>query len=442
MEKGVKYILLGLIMVVLFLPLGQEYLNLSKIRPLRGDFVPAPNVRITQKTWFSKEFQDKKEKFLQDNFGYHNTYIRLHNQIGYYLFKKAKANGVIIGKKDYLYEQNYIDAYNGDDFIGMDSIRKKMMMVKFLADTFKKLNKTFLVVFEPGKGAFYPEYIPANKKTIKGITNIEVYAQLAKEMKIPYMDLHSWFIQNKTRSKYPLMPKYGIHWSMYGATLAWDSILHTIERDRNIDIPDMDWTTIRLEKGKDTDIDIEQGMNLLFRLKPEELAYPDIKFSTVVKPGQTKPSVLVIGDSFYWQAFAAGISNIFDRSDFWYYFREAHSPRFEKTKMMEEVDIMDEISKHDVILIAATDVHLPKFGWGFIETVFGIYKGTIPRISFDPEYSKKIDQTMENIRQDEVWMKKIKEKALFKKISVDSMLFLDAQWIVDEENKLQITNPK
>jgi len=42
---------------------------------------------------------------------------------------------------------------------------------------------------------------------------------------------------------------------------------------------------------------------------------------------------------------------------------------------------------------------------------------------------------MENIRQDEIWMNKIQEKALIKKIPADSMLFLDAQWVVDEENR-------
>jgi len=103
--------------------------------------------------------------------------------------------------------------------------------------------------------------------------------------------------------------------------------------------------------------------------------------------------------------------------------------------MIEEVDIIDEIDKHNVIIVMSTDVHLGKFGWNFIETLFGYYNGTIPRVLIDPSYSKKIDQTMENIRQDEIWMNKIQEKALIKKIPADSMLFLDAQWVVDEENR-------
>ncbi len=430
MKINIKHILLCTIMVFLFLPLLQENFNLSKIRPLAGDYVPAKDVPITRHTWFNKEFQEQKEKFLHDHFGYHNTYIRLHNQISFALFKKAKANGVVIGKENYLYEDKYIEAYYGQDFIGIDSIKKKMLMVSFLADTFKKMNKTFLVVFAPGKGAYFPEFIPESRKAAQGITNIEVYLKFAKEMKIPHIDFHTWFIQQKNKSPYPLVPRYGIHWSQYGSILATDSILKTIELDRNLDIPNIHWDKITTEKAKDTDIDIEKGMNLLFRLQPELMAYPQVLFDDTV--GTTKPSVLVIADSYYWQIFAMGISNIFNRSDFWYYFKSAHSPRYEKTKKIEEVDVLDEIKQHEVIILMSTDIHLPEFGWDFIETMFNYYNGKIDREKLDMKYNDQIEEMKEYIRLDEKWMKSIKEKAKERNISVDSMLYIDAKWSVDE----------
>ena len=377
MKLNIKHILLCIIMVFLFLPLLQENLHLSKIRPLYGDYVPAGDIAFKPKTWLNKKFQEQKEKFLQDHFGYHNTCIRLHNQIAFYLFRKAKANGVIIGKENYLYESKYIEAYYGQDFMGIDSIRKKMEMVSFLADTFKKMNKTFFLVFAPGKGAYFPEYIPENKKASKGITNMEVYLKFAKEMNIPHIDFHSWFIQQKNKSKYQLVPKYGIHWSQYGAILATDSILKTIELRRGVDVSDIYWNKFTTEKAKDSDIDIENGMNLLFRFKSEPMAYPEILFEDTVD--KTRPSVLVVADSYYWQIFAMGISSIFDRSDFWYYFKTAHSPRFEKTLKIKDVNIPDEINKHEVIIIMSTDIHLPEFGWGFIETMFNYYHGPTSR---------------------------------------------------------------
>jgi hypothetical protein len=433
MKLRIKYILLCAIMGSLFLPLLQENFHLSPTVPLAGDYVPASNVVISRHTWFNKEFQEKKEKFLQDHFGYHNTYIRIHNQIAFYLFKKAKANGVVIGKENYLYEARYIDAYYGTDFIGQDSIRKKMFMISFLADTLKKMNKTFLLVFAPGKAAYFPEYIPEDRKAMKGITNIEVYSRLAKEMNIPHIDFHSWFIQQKDKSPYPLVPKYGIHWSQYGAIRAWDSVLTTIEKSRGIDIPDMYWDKIKMEKAKDTDIDIEKGMNLLFRFQPELMAYPEVLFEE--NEAKTKPSVLVVGDSYYWQIFGMGISTIFNRSDFWYYFKSAHSPRYDKTKNIEEVDIVDEINQHEVIILMSTDVHLPNLGWNFVETLFDYYHGKIIRAKIDPSYNEDIKRAMDNIKDNKEWLKQVAEKARTNNIPLDSMIYLDAKWTVDEQER-------
>lgn len=379
MKIGTKHILFGIIMVFFFLPLIQESFNLSKIEPLAGKYVSAEDTIINNYTWFSKKFQPKKEKFLQDHFGYHNTYIRLYNQITFWLFRKAKANNVVIGKENYLYGDRYIEAYYGEDFIGIDSIRKKMQIISFLADTFKKLNKTFLIVFAPGKAAYYPEYIPVNQKVQKGITNMEVYLKFAKEMQIPHIDYYSWFIQQKNISKYPLMSKYGIHWSQYGAILVTDSILKTIELSRGIDIPNIYWKNISIEKAKDVDIDIANGMNLLFTLKPELMAYPEVLFEDTV--GKTKPSVLVVADSFYWQIFSLGISSIFSRSDFWYYNYLAFSPQFDKSKDMKDIDRFDEINKHEVIIVMSTDASLPEFGWLFFEMMFDHYNVTSPESS-------------------------------------------------------------
>jgi len=438
MKNPLKYILLALLMGVLFLPLMQEYFTLSKVRPLSGDFVPAHDVKFTRDTWFNGEFQFQKEKFLHDNFGYHNTAIRLHNQLGYYLFRKAKANGVVIGKENYLYEYKYIESYYGTDFIGRDSIQKKLDMIAFLADTFKQMNKTFLVVFAPGKGFYYPEFIPDYKKQ-RGITNIEVYRELIKKSNIPYIDFHSWYVANKGKTKYPLMPRYGTHWTQYGSMLATDSILKAIEQLRNIRIPDMEWKDIHIERSKDTDADIENGMNLLFRFEPETLAYPIINYRAKILPGETKPSILMIGDSFYWQIFGSGVSQVFDRSDFWYYFKSAHSPRYEHTKKIDDVDIIDEIKQHDVIIVMSTDVHLPKFGWGFIETMYNYYHGKFDRERFDPEFKKRINNLMEDIRADESWMKSITDKANRKNIPVDSMLYKDAKWMIEQD---EIRNQK
>lgn len=431
MKINIKHILFGFITLIMFLPIMQEGFSLSKIRDLSGDYVPANDVAFTRYGWTSKKFQEQKEKYLHDHFGYHHTLIRLHNEIAFRLFKKAKANGVVIGKQNYLYEDRYIDAYYGTDFIGIDSAYKKMKIIQAVADTLKSKNKTFLLVFAPGKAAYYPEYIPNHKKAPKGITNHEVFIRFAKELSVPHIDFHSWFIKNKSTSPHPLIPKYGIHWTQYGAIMATDSILKTVEQMKGEDIPGITWKDIKKDIAKDTDIDIEKGMNLLFRLKPEQMSYPEVFFNDTI--GKTKPNVLVIGDSFYWQIFAMGISDLFNCSDFWYYFKTAHNPAYEKTKKIQDLNIIEEINRHDVIIVMSTDVHLPNLGWNFFETIFGYYNGTVPAYFLDPKYYQKIKETMDYIRSDKAWFANIEKKAEQQKIPVDSMLYIDAEWCVVEQ---------
>jgi hypothetical protein len=429
MRWGIKHILLGGIVVFLFLPLLQTNFHFFKIKGLSGDYVPASNIGITRKNWLSKEFQEKKEKYISDHFGFREDCIRIHNQLAFSLFKTAKANKVVVGKENYLYEKGYIDSYYGKDYIGIDSIRKKMLMVAFLADTLKKLNKTLLLVFAPGKAAFYPEFIPDHQAMPKGITNMEVYLRFAKELKIPHIDFHTWFNEQKKWSKYPLIPKYGIHWSEYGAFLAMDSMIKHIEMIRNIDMINASNKQTHFGSVAGQDIDIEKGMNILFRLKRQQLAYPEVRFED--SAGKVKPSVIVVADSYYWQMIFFGISTCFNRSDFWYYFQRAHNPTYKHSKPMEEIDVFKEVDQHEVIIIMASDVNLPKFGWNFIETMFEHYGGSLPGRSWQTDYHRKIMELKVNIESDEKWMTSIREKAKTKGIPVDSMAFIDAKWIVD-----------
>ncbi len=106
-------------------------------------------------------------------------------------------------------------------------------------------------------------------------TNYGYHIKLAKEFDIHFIDFNKYFIKNKTTSKYPLYPKYGCHWSYYGAYLAADSIIKYIEKERHIDMPDLYCNDIKLEAAQGFDYDAGKGMNLLFNFTDDTLAHPD-----------------------------------------------------------------------------------------------------------------------------------------------------------------------
>lgn len=435
--KNLKVSLRGtlfvLILALLILPFLQSQLNVVKMKPLKGAISQPEKEAFSFANWFSGEYQEKEETYLNETFGFRSWFIRINNQIAFSFFDKAKARGVIIGKENYLFEENYIKAYYGTDFIGKDSITNRMQRLKYLQDTLAKLDKSLVIVFAAGKGSFYPEYIPDEYKKEKGITNYEVHVELAEKLNLNYIDFNDYFVKNKYTSLYPLYPQFGIHWSYYGACLAADSIVKYIEKLRNIDMPNLYWDEIEVKNAHRIDVDIAAGMNLLFNPRTFKMAYPIVKFES--DTSKIKPSVIVIADSYYWEMYSFGISNLFNKSHFWYYNKEVYPETFDGPLNVDQLNLSNQIEQNDVIIILATEANLSAFGWEFIENAFENYRSKEFDVKKRAEFQEKLAKLMKDIKADKKWMKIIEEKAAQKNISVDSMLVLDASWILKQKNK-------
>jgi len=363
--------LLSILLVSFVLHFTQYKFSWKNVNPLDGYYINAEKNKFTWKDWFSGSYQEAKDKYLNDNFGFRSYFVRFNHQLRFSLFNKAKTAWVTVGKNNYLYEENYIKAYYGDDFIGQDSIERRMYMLKMLQDTLNKLDKKIIVVLAPGKGCFYPDFIPVHYHKEKGITNIEVYRQYIEQWKIHHIDFHRYFIENKENIPYPLYPQYGIHWSVYGLCLAADSIVRYVEKVNQIEMPHIYWENINITQPQQDDLDISKAMNLLFSPKSFDMAYPDIKYES--GEGKSKPSLVVIADSFYWGIYNRGWSNLFSNDQFWYYFKEIYTSNPNAPKTTEEMNLKEEIMKNDIFIILSTDANLPNLGWGFIESAYGIF---------------------------------------------------------------------
>jgi hypothetical protein len=112
-------------------------------------------------------------------------------------------------------------------------------------------------------------------------------------------------------------------------------------------------------------------MNLLFHPATFKMAYPVIHFQSA--NGKTKPSVLVIADSFYWGMFNFGISDVFSESHFWFYNEQVFPDSYKQPLSVSQLNLKEQIDHHDVIIILATDATLNHFGWGFIENTYDLF---------------------------------------------------------------------
>lgn len=433
--NSIKYFLLITIFIVLWIPFGIKIATNEDFFPLKGDVTLPSDVTFDKEEWISGAYQQKKEEYLNACFGLRSLFVRVNNQIAFNFFKKAKANGVIIGKEDYLYEVGYINACYGKDYLGDDSITHSINRLKFISDTLNKLGKQLIVVFAPAKGSFFPEYIPDSFLPILEKTNYKTFSYKAKEAKLNVIDFNKWFLDNKNKSKYPLYPKQGVHWSTYGTALAADSLIKTIEKLRNIDAPNLVFNGVDMRQAEGVDYDVADGMNLLFHIKGFEVAYP--RMQAVVDSGKTKPKVLVISDSFYWGMYNLGIANCFQGDHFWYYNKQVFPESNVKETFADDQDFASAINDHEVFVIMSTEPTIRKISWGFIERAEQFFKGTLYKKS--PEeitnHNNKITELVKMIKADKKWLMDTKNRASQRNISLDSCLILEAMWQLDNSKK-------
>ncbi|MCD4682974.1 MAG: hypothetical protein K8R86_06800 [Bacteroidales bacterium] len=425
--KITEKILVLLIIVVLVLPAIQKEYPIFTIKELEGDFILAEKPAFSWKDWYEGKYQTDFDKYLESHIGFRNFLVRLTNQIDYDLYRVPHAEGVVVGKNDQLFEFDYIRAYTGGDFIGEINIDKKIRMLKFLQQHLKKeMNIDLILVFEPGKGSFYPEHIPDRYFfDAKPKTNYKSFVQKAKDYNIRFIDLNSYFQSIKGKTDYPLYPQYGTHWSIYGMSIAADSIINYIENIRQINMPEVYIDSFQVEnRSHRPDYDVGKTLNLLWHLNEKQsLAYPVYRFEENSK--KNKPMVLAVADSYYWNIFNTRIpKNLFSNEAYWYFYSKVYPDTYYKPVSVGDLNLKEEIEKQDVILLMITERFLYKFGWNFIEDAYAIY-GQSSR--FDKVHKYKC-----NILDYSKWFDSVIEKAKQKNITLEEMLEIEAEYIYSQ----------
>jgi len=374
-DNGIlRRILLAILLCLLILPYTQEKLLLFKETPLNGAITTVDKPLFSLSEWLEGTFQEKTESFLNQNFGFRTGLVRFNNQILYSIFNKAKAKDVIVGKESYLYESGYIDAINGINYLGDEIFAEKIRKIRLLSDTLSKMNKSLIIAIAPSKARFYTEYIPDNLLHISNQTNYNGFVKAAKDASLDIIDFGDYFIKSKDTSKYLLFPKLGTHWSVYGACLAEDSLIHYIERERHIDLRELQWSVDGVKRAYGTDYDIADGMNLLYRIRGPELAYPTLTYEKDSSKIQLK--VVSIADSFYWMFMYNQIGEIFEKHQYWYYFNDIWPKSNDcqrENRVVADLDLRTEIDKNDVFIILNTESTVGGYGFGFIEAAYDLY---------------------------------------------------------------------
>ena len=291
----------------------------------------------------------------------------------------------------------------------------------------KSKGKDIIFVIAPGKASFFPEYIPEKyNKLDKKKTNYEAYLDAFKKNNINYIDFREWFLANKEKSKYPLYPKCGIHWSKYGEYLAADSLIKYIEKLRNIDLPELVLDSLVIsKKSLFEDSDIEYGMNLMFEIPTFSMAYP---YTRIIE-NKNNIKTLVVGDSYYWGLYNRGLSQkIFDKGEFWYYNKEIFSSLIEGSTYIEKIDLKKTVEENDLFIMFFSEMNLINFDYGFSNLLY-IHLFT----SGDEKQKNRFEFYIESIKNSPEWMQQIKKQAEELKMPLEEVIRENAIFMVNKE---------
>lgn len=378
MNKYVKYYKIGLFAFFVSLLLVthlQKWRSVWKLEPLIT-YDPAPEVpEFSIETWLNGTYQKKKEKQIEETIGFRSLFVRVYNQYYYTFFKQARANGVLIGKDNYLYEEAYIKTALGEDFLGEEEISSRLDSLERISDYLESKNITLILVLAAGKGEFYPEYWPVefdSKKPQK--SNYLGFTENLNKRKIHALDLQKWFLEMKDTAQYPLYPKTGIHWSSYADILVADTLFQFVQKVRpSFNYPRIKPTNVRSSKRMFLrDDDIEKGMNLLFNIPDEPMVYADVLIKG--DTANVSSNFLVIADSYYF-----GIDALLKdqtqlpRGSFWYYHQQVFPETYTQELLVEKLNYKQKIEENEVIVLLVTDANLKKVGFGFMKQFYEHY---------------------------------------------------------------------
>ena len=429
MPNRKQYITLSLVFIAIIgIPAIQTLTRILPEKKLNGMVYDQPLPKLAWDDWVHFRYQPGLNRHVEQNFGFRNFFVRFYNQIEYSLFRQPHGSGIVIGKKGYLFEEWFITAHYGMNYIGEDAIKSKIRQLRQIRNYFKHNGKELMVIIAPGKADFYPEYIPEQAKDFQAMTN---YAEMSKgflKAGIPLLDFNHLFQEMKDTVSCALFPQTGTHWSHYGARIAADSLSGFIGSLMKRPMPEFH---LGQAEYADTTIypdnDLEILMNLYFPLPRKPLCYP--KVISQPSEGFALPSAIVIGDSFFWEMYNLPLTGrIFKDISYWYYNSTVYPDSYTDSLKTNQLKFPDIFEKTDLVILMANPSNLQDIGWGFPDRAIN----ELYQPAGQKEYDKMVQEYIRAIHNTPAWEKQIIENAREKGVPKDSLIFLNARYMVEQ----------
>jgi hypothetical protein len=366
MRATIHNYFITVICVLLLLPFSLIFIPVSD-RELNGVTEPVNKPVFTSQNWLTGDYQKKFESYFAFNLGLRKAAVRSASQIKYWL--GVQRSEVIVGKDNELMGKECIDAFYGRDFLGEDSIHRVVTSIHRFQQQLNEHGVKFFMVIAPNKSRLYPDKIPDEfKGNANASTNYDLFRAQLKQARVPVVDFQQWFESIDQTSPHPLYSNLGVHWSYYSATFCGDSLLGYManllsKKVNRVKYKEISTTTVPY----DTDGDMMKLLNLWFDIPvTRPLAY----FKTELNRDSSKyiPSVLSIGDSYYWNIIYTGIPAAYfhPNSAYFYYHSTAY---FNDGNILPvtKLNLHETVLSKDVVFFLYSEPNLRNLGNGIVK---------------------------------------------------------------------------
>jgi len=424
------YITLVVTLIVLItLPAIQQMTGLFKLPPLKGFNNPVEMPELTFENYKSGNFQSGVNDYLKDNLGFREWLIPLYNQYAWDLYRKTENNGVFFGKDNWLFFWEHMqDQYESLTYKYANTpeemaatFEKDAKSLYMLQEVLKSYGTTLFVCISPSKNELYSDLLPENKNFYKpeGVHADVFYPKRFKELGVNFLDLNALYKIMIDSVDYPLFYKAGSHYTHLAATYTADTLVKYMEAISGLNIQNFTFQEPYTKKPKNIDRDMENLYNLIFPI--EKVDYYYVSIDPVADSTAIKPKWLTIGDSFYWNiAEEIREAGLFEATPFWYYNKEVY---FDPGRLYtDELNIVDELISADIVMLYWCPINLYALEHGFVNNA-------LLSFCYDPNYRRNLIEYMKN---DEEWYNSIVEKANDRGVSIDEMLKIDADYMINQ----------
>lgn len=413
MRKPLYIILCLVTLISLMAFFIQEQWHPFTFKPLAGVEVKTEFPAFTVENFASGQLQSDLEQYSRENFGFREPLIRGYNQYLWDCYKKTNVESVVIGKHNYVFSKNPVDDYLGtyrqhfaDDLPQLrQNLRQEALRLRNVQQILAECGKHLLVVIEPSKVNVYPEYLPASLTSpADNVTAADIYPTLFDSLGVNYIDFNRYFKEVKNTVDYALYPQLGTHWSNLAALHVTDSVLRYMAWLGHQSLPTLAISETLYDTTMYPDDDLEKLLNLSRSIRSVPNRYA--KFKIVHDSLSVKPSIITIGDSYYWNiAYHVPLDSIFTRHPFWYYNNTVYDNWL--IKSTSKPNYLQQLMSTDYVVVSYSTSNLYGMSYNFSSAAL------VNLCHSQQEVEQALEDLVKSIQNNSEWIEAIQRKPVY-----------------------------